>query len=652
MERQDLFSATGKAARCQGHALTLRAALIGVAAVVFLSIAAPFTDLFLQNSELSGNHLPLGPMLVLIFLVVLVNGVVRWLGSSVHLQRDELLYIFCMTLVAAGIPTFGLVGYLLPAISSPLYFASPENDYARLVRDYIPSFLLPEGRDAIRAFYEGVRAGDEIPWAAWITPLLVWAVFVVFLFWMMICLSVLIAPCWIEQERLTFPLVQVPLTLTGPRSSRSLARNHLFWAGLAIPVITHTFAALHQYVPGFPELKLKMIPLQVGGADRPWTHLNAFVYLYFSVIGLAYLIPADVSFSIWFFYFFGKLQMVVADSLGYLDHYTRTAESQYAGAFIVFALILLRIKWQPGRGSVSALVRYLMTRERGNQMMSPCAATLGMMVSVVMLITWCWIVGISVSVAVGVMMIFVITCLGLGRIVSESGVLFAKATQMMPLKIMLPLLGSEGVGAGNIARVGLVQYIFMFDLKAFLMPALMHSHRVSSEARLNRRHLLWALVLSLGVAVVVSCVAVLTLAYRHGALTMSRWFFVDGPVGLWNTVSAYIKMPAGSEEGKLLAMIAGGLWVLFLQIMRTRFIWFPFHPVGYVLAYSWETTRVWFACLVGWLFKVAIVRYGGLKGHISARDCFYGLILGEFGIAGVWLVIDAIAGKSGHMVFP
>ncbi|NCO35747.1 MAG: hypothetical protein AUJ92_01060 [Armatimonadetes bacterium CG2_30_59_28] len=133
---------------------------------------------------------------------------------------------------------------------------------------------------------------------------------------------------------------------------------------------------------------------------------------------------------------------------------------------------------------------------------------------------------------------------------------------------------------------------------------------------------------------------------------MSRWFFVDGSQGLWNNASAAIAMPTSVESGKLVAMVAGGMGVLFLHFMRTRFIWWPFHPVGYVPAYSWETTRVWFACLVGWTFKVAIVRYGGLKGYTVARNFFYGLILGEFGIAGLWLAMDAFAGKSGHTVMP
>ncbi|NCO35748.1 MAG: hypothetical protein GW893_18045 [Armatimonadetes bacterium] len=139
------------------HPLTLRAAVIGIASVVFLSVAAPFTDLFLQNSELSGNHLPLGPMLVLIALIVIVNGALQLLETPLGLSRQELLFVFCMTLVAAGIPTFGLVGYLLPAVASPMYFASPENDYASLIQHHIPSWLIPSSPEAVRQLYEGAR---------------------------------------------------------------------------------------------------------------------------------------------------------------------------------------------------------------------------------------------------------------------------------------------------------------------------------------------------------------------------------------------------------------------------------------------------------------------------------------------------------------
>ncbi|EKD37233.1 MAG: hypothetical protein ACD_75C01203G0001, partial [uncultured bacterium] len=101
---------------------------------------------------------------------------------------------------------------------------------------------------------------------------------------------------------------------------------------------------------------------------------------------------------------------------------------------------------------------------------------------------------------------------------------------------------------------------------------------------------------------------------------MHPWYFIQGPQGNCNNIVSFIKNPAPVDTGKIVAMIAGALVVVFLHLMRTRFLWWPFHPVGYVLAYSYETTRVWFPFLVGWACKVVILRYWGLRGYRQARD--------------------------------
>ena len=49
-----------------------RAWVIGLLGVLFLCLAAPYTDLTLMGSELAGNHLPLGA--VCLFLALLLGS--------------------------------------------------------------------------------------------------------------------------------------------------------------------------------------------------------------------------------------------------------------------------------------------------------------------------------------------------------------------------------------------------------------------------------------------------------------------------------------------------------------------------------------------------------------------------------------------------
>jgi len=68
------------------------------------------------------------------------------------------------------------------------------------------------------------------------------------------------------------------------------------------------------------------------------------------------------------------------------------------------------------------------------------------------------------------------------------------------------------------------------------------------------------------------------------------------------------------------------------------FYWWPFNPLGYALAVSWTVTVLWFACLVAWLAKSRLLRYGGMKAFVAARPFFIGLVVGEFSISIFWAV--------------
>jgi hypothetical protein len=281
------------------------------------------------------------------------------------------------------------------------------------------------------------------------------------------------------------------------------------------------------------------------------------------------------------------------------------------------------------------------------------AAAIGAILCLAVLCAWCTVHGVSLVVFLVTFAAFIFVCFGLTRIVMETGIFSAKVTQMQPLKLMVPAVGTAAIGAGNLTMVSLIQYIFMYDLKTFLMPALMHGQRLAGRTRTNNRRLYLAVALAVLVAIVVSYWATLTLAYRHGGQTLSRWFYQSGPQGgVCIPVSSWLKHPEETDVGKLVSCGAGATFTGLLIFLRQHFIWWPLHPIGYILAFSFETTRVWFSFLLGWIVKVGILRYGGGRLYRDVRYLFLGFILGEFSAAGFWIVADLIIGKRGHVVFP
>jgi hypothetical protein len=83
----------------------------------------------------------------------------------------------------------------------------------------------------------------------------------------------------------------------------------------------------------------------------------------------------------------------------------------------------------------------------------------------------------------------------------------------------------------------------------------------------------------------------------------------------------------------------GFTFVLFLNIMRTLFLWWPLHPIGYAVAGSYGMSFLWSCMLVSWIFKWFILRYGGIKRYRQSAPLFLGLVLGEFSVASIWTII-------------
>ncbi|GIX06827.1 MAG: hypothetical protein KatS3mg115_1230 [Candidatus Poribacteria bacterium] len=79
--------------------------------------------------------------------------------------------------------------------------------------------------------------------------------------------------------------------------------------------------------------------------------------------------------------------------------------------------------------------------------------------------------------------------------------------------------------------------------------------------------------------------------------------------------------------------MAGGLgFVFLLYSLRTRLLWFPLHPSGYVLSGgAWGgMIYFWFPVMVAWLLKTIVLRLGGLPTYRRTQPFFLGLVLGDF----------------------
>jgi hypothetical protein len=155
-------------------------------------------------------------------------------------------------------------------------------------------------------------------------------------------------------------------------------------------------------------------------------------------------------------------------------------------------------------------------------------------------------------------------------------------------------------------------------------------------------------MLSLLVGYVVSFTSTLVMEYRYAwtldtpGHPVNSWATNDVTDRLVDSTVQYSKgnyHPAQSPAGNF---AFGFVLVSVLAAMRLRFAWWPLHPIGYLMLYTYPGTHLWLSIFIGWLAKNLILRFGGTKMYTAAKPFFLGLIVGESAAAGFWLMMGIV----------
>ena len=635
-----------------------RAVAIGVLCVAAIGLIVPYSDLKLQGTWIAACHLPIVVFVIQLVLVLAINSGLRLLLPGIMLRPADLAVIYAMMLVGSGIPSFGLTEYLLPTLAGMRYFATPENKWDSAFFSLVPDWLAPSDSRAVTGFLEGLHPGESIPWSAWVTPLLAWTGLALVLFLLMGCLSAVFRRQWVEREHLIFPLVQLPLDMLAQDDAHHVPaffRSPLMWAGAAIPLLIHSWNGLHSYFPSLPA-----IPLSQGLnhllTGRPWNQTGPLIiWCHFSIVGFSYLLSSELSFSLWFFFGFFNLLSVALAALGVevppIPNYPTRPEAalQMLGAFfVIFGYMVYLVRGQLGEMLAAAAGGG--RADDASEPMSYRATIWGLAVSCALFVAWTSQAGMAGWFSLCSLVLYSVTALVLTRLVSEGGLLFIQAP-FRPTDIFQTFTGLRWVPVRSLVVASFTERVFMFDLRTFLMPSLMDSYKLARETRLDLRRLMPALAAAVLVAVVTSYVSALVTCYHNGAVTLSSWFCLSSPQQPFATLVSWIDAPKAANPISIVFVLIGAAVTVLLSLARVRFVWWPFHPLGYAMGPSWPMIQLWFSILMGWLMKTILMRYGSGRSYRRARPMFLGLVVGEFTAAGIWVIVSAITGTRGHRFF-
>ena len=382
--------------------------------------------------------------------------------------------------------------------------------------------------------------------------------------------------------------------------------------------------------------------------------------IYFSVIGIASLLTLEVSFSLWFFYLFFKLQYIIMNAIGLNIGPWISCSRQVMGGYLVFVPAVFWI----GREHIITVFRKAfglghartvpMTSERqpiddSNEPVSYRIALLGLLFGFVTLVVFLVVAGVTTWVAVVTLLSIFITSIVLTWMVVNGGLLLVQAP-FFPSEYIDITLGSNALGHKSLAILSF-QRTFLRDWGEFMMPNFLHSFKAADEVKLARRRVVPILGIAIVVAILISVYASLTLIYDKGALFLQSWSFVVAPRNYFQRMSNLIQFPIETKWGEVYSMIAGAGFTGFMLWMRQNFVWWSLHPIGYLLGATYPPFHLWSSILIGWFIKYMALKFGGAATYRKIRPIAFGLIFGEYVMVALWMIVGMFTG-IGYFALP
>lgn len=627
--------------------------MLGLVLVAITCCVVCYAELVTGRIQIGFLQMP--PAVIgMFFFLVLANRAIVSLGRRLALSARETLMIYCMMLVAAMVASRGVLEKLIPLLVTPDYFANSSNEWQTIFFPHIRKWMVafdPKGgveQYSAKRFFEGVRVGEAIPWNDWIVPLAAWGALVLLVIFAFLCLATILRKQWVDDEKLSFPLTQLPVGLVQEQQGKSMLSNKLLWGGVALPAAVFAINGLHMSFPSIPEISL-CLPINPLLTDPPWSHMYwTRLYLSFAAIGFFFLLPSDVLFAVWFFAVFARIQSVIAGAYGLespgMPMYGSPLFIAYqtVGANIVLAGYLFYV----ARNHLKRVARSALGREKvddSNELMPYKVAFWGLLISFALIVKWSMLAGMSPLVAVLEFGVFIfVVALVMARSTAEAGMLMTETT-FRPTDLYALVAPLRDLGPGNLTALAFFDGALMRDQRGLLLTGFLDGLKITDGAGVRRRTFLPIFLIGIFAALALAGYLHLALPYQRGGVTMYGYVYQDSSV---RAFKHYESVMRGNEltmdwQGPVF-FVVGMVVTGFLAYMRATFHWWPLHPLGYALSCSWTSSVFWFSCLIAWVIKSLVLRYGGMKLYISMRPWFLGMVLGEFGMAVVWAVIGAL----------
>ena len=577
----------------------------------------------------------------------------------VGLTRRELLVIYSVLLVAGPLIGATTLAWMLCNTIAYYYMSRVYVIWQTVFLSQVPTWFAPSDPQVAEAFFLGQ---SSVPWSQWAVPLSAWGFYMLALFTCALCMIVLLQRQWISNERLSFPLAQVPLEMVGearpghPDSRARLPGAWVFWIGLAASFgVTFVNEAARRWpsIPAIPLGPLALMPEQRVGPLGGIGEITLVLWPW--MIAIAYLIPKELSFSCWFFWWLLVAANVVGVYAGaeprdpsmIWDSDFPAPRFQGGGALLALGLWGLWIARSHFTRVFRTAFRWRRTQQDAQEPLSYRMAVIGMVVTFAGLVYFDWRAGCRVGVALALVGGILAYYLVWARLRAETGLGFS----MFPIELEFVLntpLGSSFYRVRETVIIMSTRWAYgqgFGTIYEVCAGNALEAFKIADSAGINKRRLTYLILAAFSLTLIWGLFVMLSGIYRYGWFGLrglqTGWLgwqsIGDGGRIIWRQM-----YPTKSDVNGLIAIVFGGIFTVFLGVMRLRFWWWPLHPVGYMAGMCWGLNWYWMPFFVGWACKTLAVRYGGLRLYRRTVPLATGVIIGDLLNAGLWALVGLV----------
>lgn len=623
--------------------ISKRAVVIGILFIAINTYWLAYAEMLWHTAHLTTVALSVNVLFTLL-IITWLNIIIRWVLPRAELSQQEMLVIFSMVAVGSAFTGHDNIPRLMGLMPYAHRFASPENDWKALFFHHLPNWLIISDSTTVQDFYRGNRNFFTDGYLEhWITPILSWSIVIFLLMVTFLCLTAIIRKQWVENEKLAYPIIQIPFEITARPGA--MFGKPLAIIGFSIPVTIGLINGLHGALPSVPRI-VTDYDLNVYFTQKPWNALGSLPIRFNSLmIGIAFLLPLDLLFSCVFFYFVNKAQLLIGSLVGIqsVPGYPFFGEQ---GAGALFALLVVAC-WS-GRTHISHVFRQAVQSKRIGDIAEPIPyrwSVITLCVCLLLLMGFCVQAGMSVWAFVVFIGVYLSIVVGLTRMRAELGPPVHGIGYVTPQYLIVSMFGTRHLRAANLTMLSLLNWLSGASYASFRthpMPDQLEAFKLGNRTGIRNRTMFVVLLIASMAGILSSLLIYPYTIYKTGVAANAEQIHAGG-LETYTFLSSWLIKPESTNWLAVVVLVSTFFFNLGVMIIRTRYIWCPLHPAGYVIGLAPNTPEViWFPLMVAMIARWLIFKHGGIKGYRRAIPFFVGLAIGETLMSCIWAIRSVV----------